>query len=47
MSMAEAVYFLLPLWRGAAAAASKKRKFEKLVNFHKIYILKNALHCKT
>jgi hypothetical protein len=36
------VYFSLPSWRGAAAAASKKRKFKKLVNFHKIFILKNA-----
>jgi hypothetical protein len=38
----EAAYFLLPLRRGAAAAASEKRKFKKLVNLHKIFILKNA-----
>jgi hypothetical protein len=28
--------------RGAAAGASKKRKFKKLMNLHKIFILKNA-----
>jgi hypothetical protein len=37
-----ALYFSLPSQRGAAAAASKKRKFKKLVNLHKIFILKNA-----
>jgi hypothetical protein len=42
MSMAAAVYFLLPSRRGAAAAASKKRKFKNVVNLHKIFILKNA-----
>jgi hypothetical protein len=28
--------------RGAAAAAFKKTKFKKLLNLHKIFILKNA-----
>ncbi len=39
---AAAVNFLLLSRRGTAAAASKKRKFKKLVNLHKILILKNA-----
>jgi hypothetical protein len=39
---AAAVYFSLPPRHGAAAAASKKRKFKKLVNLYKIFILKNA-----
>jgi hypothetical protein len=34
--------FIFYYRRGVAAAASKNRKFKKLVNLHKIFILKNA-----
>jgi hypothetical protein len=34
--------FIFHYRRGAVAAASKKRKFKKLLNLYKISILKNA-----